>query len=197
MNQSEQTLFEINTGKKSVRRMPTISEIMEAENVDNFLGGKKGKKRKIVKIENKTVKTAQKVEKKEVKTDSRRALNENKRSKAKSRILLAEKGIIQTNTGGEILTGGKALLSGLTGTKQIAQQTGIQPEEQPEEIAQATHTKPQQTTRPKIEAGVQTNIEERTAPTENVTAAEKTEPKKDNTILLIAAAVAIFLMFKK
>ena len=46
MNQTEQTLYEIRTGKQSVRRMPTINEIMEAEDVENFIGNKKPQKGK-------------------------------------------------------------------------------------------------------------------------------------------------------
>lgn len=177
MNQAEQTLHEIITGKKSVRRMPTILEIMEDGKVDNFIGGKKVKARK-------NVKTAQKQEKRSVKIDARRGKTENKRSKAQSRVILAEKGIVQTNTGGEILSAGKTLLSGLTGG-------GGQQE--------AEQAKPHESTSPPVEAGVGTNIEERQQPTENVTAAQKgLEPKKDNKMLLIAAAgIAIFLMTKK
>lgn len=177
MTQAEQTLHEINTGKKSVRRMPTLAEIMEgAEGADNFLGGKKGKAKKAVRVQ-------QRQEKRSVKIDARRGRTENKRSKAQSRVILAEQGIIQTNTGGEILSGAKTLISGLTGG-------GAKQE--------STEQKLQESTSPPVEAGVGTNIEERQQPTENVTAAEKgLEPKKDNKILLIGgAALALFLIMK-
>ena len=193
MNQAEETLYQIRTGKKSVRRMPTIAEIMEESEADNFKGRRRART---------VVKQAQRAERKTTRLEVKKARSENIRSKAKSRVILAEQGIVQSNTGGEIMTGVKSLISGLTGGNR-PQRPDEQPQDEETQTPANVYTKPQatapkqnQSTRPRIEAGVQTNIEERTAPTENVTAAEKGEPQKDNTFLYIAAGIALFFIIK-
>ena len=202
MNQTEQTLYEIRTGKQSVRRMPTINEIMQAEDVENFIGNKSRRK---ARQDQRTVKHTQRAEKKTVRLDLKKARGENIRSKAKSRVILAEQGIVQSNTGGDILNGAKSLISGLTGGNrpqrpdeqpQDEETKYTKPQRDEESTPQATATKPKQSTRPRVEAGVETSIEERTEPTENTTAAEKGEPQKDNTFLYIAAGIALFFIIK-
>ena len=101
---------------------------------------------------------------------------------------------MQSNTGGDILNGAKSLISGLTGGNR-PQRPDEQPQDE-ESTPQATATKPKQSTRPRVEAGVETSIEERTEPTENTTAAEKGEPQKNNTFLYIAAGIALFFIIK-
>ena len=129
MNQTEQTLYEIRTGKQSVRRMPTISEIMEAEDVENFIGNKSRRKARVTKrADQKTVKHTQRAERKTVRLDIKKARGENIRSKAKSRVILAEQGIVQSNTGGDVLNGAKSLISGLTGGNRPQR-----PDEQPQD----------------------------------------------------------------
>lgn len=85
MTQAEETLYQVRTGKSSVRRMPTISEIMEEE-PDNFRGRKRAKT---------AVKQTQRAERKSTRLDVKKARAENIRSKAKSRVILAEQGILQ------------------------------------------------------------------------------------------------------
>ena len=170
MNQLEQTLYEIHTGKKSVRIMPTINEIMETD-ADNYSGRKKRK----------VVKQAARTEKKAVRTDIKKARVENIRSKAKSRVILAEKGIVQSNLSGGI----KDIISGAMGNNNPSN------DEAPERVIKNKNV------------GVNTNI-----PDNSESAQDEQEtpqgnkaqgPKADNKMFLYLgiAAAAYFLIMKK
>lgn len=188
MTQAEQTLFEIKTGKKSVRKMQTIAEIME-DGYSDFIGNKRKRKTRQV----------NKVEKRGVKIENKKARAENTRSKAQSRLILAKQGIVQPSGIGE---GIKSI--GVLGSKFLNPRTEVESVQSTGE-EERTEVKPKASMLATIqkrtgEAGVTTNILEGEEERQNKTGETK-EPARENNskmyLIAAAAAAALFLFLKK
>jgi hypothetical protein len=85
------------------------SEEINENDYDGFLGiGKKAKAKKAVRVENRQAKKA-------VRLDNKKSKVENRRSRAQSRLLLAEKGIATPSGAGEVASGLGGLIKNITG----------------------------------------------------------------------------------
>jgi hypothetical protein len=85
------------------------AEELNENDYDGFLGiGKKAKAKKAVRVENRK-------EKKAVRLDNKKSKVENRRSKAQSRVILAEQGISTPSALGEVASGLGSLVKNLTG----------------------------------------------------------------------------------
>jgi hypothetical protein len=85
------------------------AEELNENDYDGFLGiGKKAKARKAVRVENRK-------EKKAVRLDNKKSKVENRRSKAQSRVILAEQGISTPSALGEVAGGLGGLIKNITG----------------------------------------------------------------------------------